>query len=812
MRGMKELLSAVGADLRYALRGLRKRPGFAAAVVLTLGLGIGANTAIFTVVDHLLIRDLPFEKPDELYVIQALRPQGFRVPEIPLDVARTLDDADIGPVFRSGRMSMVRDDGASPTTITVVAIEPGLSAFLGLPPAVGRPFNPDDAVPGTGHRVILSYGYWVGTFGQDPEIVGRTIVLDSIPVVVAGVMSPEFRYPLFGTTHVYSPLASDGTSLGRTLDRLAVLTRTDPETVERTQAVGDAFLAALPMERGESDSWSLFWAPLNEPRVNPDVRRALYLTLGAVTLMLLVALVNGVNLMLVRGAGRAREIGVRLALGGSRRRVVAQMLAESLVLALVSGVVALTLALVGVEALWSMAPAELSRFGAQDVSVDTRILFFVALLATGSGLGFGLLPAVRAVSAGDSTSGARLSSHSASDRRRTGSRDLLVVIQVAASLTLLFGAGLLGRSFSALIRQDPGMEPQGLVTMNIQLSRGRYPDAEGRAAFLRSVTERIAAIPGVSSLTVGGFGLPSSGVAFAEGLHIEGEATPVTEATLILPYASGDRTLLATLGTRLIAGRNFSVDDEVADRRLLVTESFAKRLGVRSPSDAVGLRFTLGEGTAIREAIGVIEDARLEGMDPVFGKEAFFTLYDQDAPGSNLGFLVRTTGPFEPIRKAMASAVREVDPGQPIAGFLPVEDLLHDSVSKPRFFLTLMAIFAVCALLLAAIGLYGVLSYSVSQRMREMGIRVALGAAASDVRLMVLRHGLALALVGSLVGAATALAASRVMESLLFETSPTDILVLLATATVLLSAALIASYLPARRATRVNPVEVLRAE
>ncbi|MEJ2206759.1 MAG: ABC transporter permease [Gemmatimonadota bacterium] len=813
MTWMRESIGNLTTDVRYALRGIRKQPGFAAAVVLTLGLGIGANTAIFTVVDHLLLRDLPFVEPDDLYTVHARGTDGFLASDLPSDMALALDRADgLGRMYWSTRLSAVRNDGPEPTTLVLQAIEPGFTSVFGLPPTLGRPFNPDDALPGASRAVLLSHSYWVSQYGRDPDIVGRGLVIDSIPLTVVGVMRPEFRYPLYGATQLYVPLASDATALGREFARLEAVTRLAPEEVPGVEAAAARFVSGLRESLGDTSTWLPAWSPMNRPMVNPDVRRALYVSLGAVTLMLLVALLNGVNLMLVRGTTRSREIGVRLALGGSRTRVVAQMLAESAVLALLSGAAAVVLAVVGVEALWSMAPGELTFFGGQDIGVDGRILAFVALVSTGSGLLFGLIPALRAVTAAGATSGTAMSTHAASGRRPVLVRQLLVVGQVAVSLTLLFGAGLMGRSFHTLVSQDPGMDPEGLVTMNVQLSPGRYPDENTRAAFLRGVTERLWGIPGVTAVTVGGMGLPGTAVTFGDGLYLEGEPAPVGEGFTILPLATADPTLRVTLGTRLIAGRDLRPEDRPDDRRVLATETLARRLGATSPSDAIGQRFTLGEEGRPMEVVGVVEDARLEGMDPRFGRAAFFRLYDVDAPGHNLGFLVRAEGAVPPLREAMQAAVRAVDPGQPIQELLPLQQILHDSVQKPRFFLTLMAVFAGSGLFLAAIGLYGVLSFSVSQRLREMGVRLALGAAAQDVRGLVFRSGLALATLGTLVGVALALAVSGALEGLLFETSATDLGVLAVTAIVLLGAAALASYVPALRATRVDPVAVLKAD
>ena len=811
MKG-RELFGEIAGDLHYALRGLRRQPGFAAAVVVTLGLGIGANTAVFAVVDHMLIRDVPFERPDELYDVQAQMESGFRLPDVFTEAALALDAADIGRVFRSAGFSVVRDDGPQPTTLTVVAFDPGLPDMLGVTPKLGRPFNVGDALLSAGRTAILSHGYWSQAFGQDPEVVGRTLVLDSIPVTVVGVMGASFRYPLQKSPALYVPLAPDGTALGREFVRLATHTRLAPDEVTRAGEAARAFLAAFHRERGESEPWEPVFVSMNHPRIDPDVRQALYVSFGAVSLMMLVALVNGMNLMLVRGMGRSREIGVRLALGGSRRRVVRQVLAESFVLAVVSGLAALVLAAVGIRFFWSMAPNELTFFGGQNVSVDQRVLLFAASLAGVAGLVFGLVPAVRAATADTSMSASSLSVHAHATRAGSRARGSSTVLQVAVTLTLLFGAALLAKSFSKLVRQDPGIEIDGLITMNVFLSPGRYAEADERATFARQVVERLRGIPGITDVTVGWSELPGGASTLARGLYVEGKADPVFTGELILPVAVADPNLRATLGSELLAGRDLRPEDREGGRRALITIALARRLGAVVPGEAVGLRFALAESFNPIEVVGVIEDARIGGMDTRYGREAFFQLASQDEPGYGLGFLVRTDRPFDLIRTRMTEAVHGIDPGQPIADFGTVDELLRDSVDEPRFFMTLMGAFATIALLLAAVGLYGTLSFSVRQRHREMGIRVALGAAASDVRWMVLRRGLLLALVGTVLGGVLAIALSRILEGLLFETPATDFGVLLTTAAVLVASAAAASYMPARRATRVNPVEVLKAE
>lgn len=813
MTWMREVLGNVVGDLRYALRGIGKNPGFAVSVVLTLGLGIGATTAIFSVVDTLLIRDLPFPEPDELYQVQADY-GGFYVPSLPSELGQAFVESPDGlrGAFLAARTTAVREDGGEPETVFAQGLEPGLSDLLGIAPALGRTFNEGDAEPGAAPVVALAHGFWTGRMGGDPGVIGREMVLDGRRYTVVAVMPRTFQYPMYGTTHLYAPLAADGTVFGRPVRDVEVLMRLRPDEVERLGAVAEAHAAALMEDVPERSRWTPHFAPINTPRANPDMKRALYVTFGAASIMLLVAMVNGINLLMVRGSSRAREIGVRLALGGSRKRVVAQLLTESAVLALLAGAVAVTLAWFGVDALWGMAPRELTLPARSAVRVDERVLVFAGALTVTAGLLFGLLPAVHSVRAGSATSSASLGAHAGRGRTHQRGRAILVVGQVALSLTLLFGAALLGRSFYRLVSQDPGLEVDGLLAMDLSFSAGRYAGADERAATVRAVRERLAGIPTVTDVAVGGSGLPGSGITFGGGLYLEGESVPVYDGDLVLPFAEGEQGLRRTLGTRLLAGRDFADSDLPSERKVLISMPLARKLGATTAGDVVGKRFAMEEGGRYAEIIGVVEALRLEGLNPVFTDDAMIRLRPVDSGESHVGFLVRTSGPAAPVLDAMRAAVLAVDPGQPVASLQTVDDGLWESAQRPRFFMTLMVVFALCGLTLAGVGLYGLVSYAVSQRTRELGIRLALGAHAADVRSMVLRSGLGLAAGGTVLGAAASLYASRVMEGLLFETQARDVTALAATAAVLLTVAALASYLPARRATRVNPVEVLKAE
>ena len=813
MTRTREFVEGVASDARFALRSIWKQPGFALAMVLTLGLGIGANTAIFTVLDHMVLRDIPFPEPDELYDVFTRTEAGWTFFALDRDAAFAMAEAD-GPLTGltyTARLDVVRTDGAEPATLPAEALRPGALDILGVPPALGRAFNVDDARPGADPVAIVSHRYWRGALGGDPGVVGRTLVLDDVDTRVVGVMAPEFAYPLYGTTDVYLPLDDQGSVKGIDMVRVRAFVRVPEDQRAAAESAATALVAGLLEARPDVDPWTPTFQPMNQPRAGMGLKQALYVTFGASALMLLVALVNAVNLGFVRGWSRQREIGVRLALGGSRRRVVAGMLTENVILAVAGGVVAVAMAAFGVGVLWGLAPGDLTFRALAEPRVDGRVLVFTGLLSAAVGLLVGLYPALRSVSSASATSQASLGALSGSSRAQGRRRAAFVVAQVALTLTLLFGAGLMVRSFQRLVAQDPGMDLDGLVALDVQLSRARYPDADARAAFVMDLTERLRAVPGVSAVTSGWPGLPQGGITFGDEILLEGAAEPAVSGPVEVSFANADPSLRRTLGTELRAGRDLTEADMGLDR-VLVSETLARLLGATTPQQALGMRFSLdGDGPWL-EVVGVVEDVRINGLDPNFGREAMLTLLDDDESFNSVGFVVRSSAPAPTVFAAVRAAVPEADPTQPIQRVATVASGVREAVDGPRFFMGLMSGFAALGLALAGIGLFGVLSFVVRQRTREMGIRVALGAESSDVRSLVLRGGLGLALLGVAVGSAVSLWAGGTLEGLLFETSPRDVATLAGTSALLLGVAALASYLPARRATQVDPVEVLKAE
>ncbi|MEE8148186.1 MAG: FtsX-like permease family protein, partial [Longimicrobiales bacterium] len=482
---------------------------------------------------------------------------------------------------------------------------------------------------------------------------------------------------------------------------------------------------------------------------------------------------------------------------------------ESLLLGALSGAAAVGLALFGVEALLSLAPPDLTLFASRTIEIDGRVLWFTGGLSVATGVFLGLLPGLGVIRAANATSGATMGSYGSRTRGSHRLRGALVVSQVALSLVVLFGAGLLGRSFNRLVSVDPGFDPEGLATVSLLLSEAKYPSRQARAAAVRSFEDRLHGIPGVTSLSTSDRLPLSGGYTFGRDLWVEGDAEPVQPGTTLMPTLAGDPEFRPTLGMRLVSGRDFDATLDPSQRPVLVTRTLSELIS--RGGDATGLRFRFGTAVPWWTVVGVVEDMSLStGM----GLNAYgvISLLPRAGHGLRLAFTAHTEGDPNALLPAMRRAIHEVDPNQPIARLRTFDQVMWESVSRPWFFLVLMGIFAALALLLASLGLYGVLSFSVTQRTREMGIRVALGAGARRVRSLVLGEGLRLAAIGTVLGVGTSLWASRTVEDLLFETSRTDILTLVVVATTMMTIAAVASYVPARRATRVDPVEVLKAE
>jgi putative ABC transport system permease protein len=801
-------MEALRQDLHYAARTLWRNPGFAAALVLTLGLGIGASTAMFSVVDALLLRPLPYGEPDELVQVWPVSPESRReLRYIAWEEARAWSErADFfdGALLHA-RGSVLYVGGAGPRTLTIEAVSPNFEEVLRVQPTLGRGFAEADAEPGAEPVVVLNHGFWRTAFGADPGVIDQRIELDGIRHRIIGVMPPGFKFPEYAKTEVWLPIHRDGTILGEEAGRVEVLGRVGPGGPEVARAHAEAFAAVLAVEMGGEAGWSARLMTMEEMRArNSDLHRAVWFLSGAVALILLVAAVNAVSLLLVRGWSRTRELAVRTALGASRRRLIGQFLTESVLLALLSGAVAVVLALFVLEGMRGIMPGSITFFAPYAIEIEQRTLGFTFAVAAAAGLLVGLIPAIQATRRSTAIAAAGLTPYAARTPAKSRLRRSLVVGAVALSVMLLVGAGLLINSFARLTSVDPGYRVEELAIMNLSLSSSGYPSAEERGLFLQRLEERLETVPGVEGVTV-----PSGGISFGVALQAEGQAPPAEGQPIIIPHSSVTPDYFGVLEIPIRAGRAFTEDDAETDN-VIIDEDLARFLW--SGTNPVGRRFRLGADSDWLTVVGVISDLKLEGPDDRRGDYEFLYPHSLGQASSYVSLAIRTRGDPAPLFPSIRSAVYELDPEQPISELRPATDVYAETIDMERFLLVLMSVLSGLALLLAAIGIHGVLAFTVAQRRHDLGIRIALGARPEALARGVLGEGLALAAVGVGLGIAGAVAISGLVRSLLFGVEPTDPVTITAVVIVSLTTSALASYWPARRATRVDPAEVLKAE
>ena len=809
-RGVR-LLDLLAQDLRYALRGIRRNPLFAASLVATLGLGIGASAAMFSVVDALLLRPLPYGQPERLVEVHAVdRETGRESRMVGLDFAQEWGRrAELfAAAFQHARATVLYTGGVEPVTLSAVVVSPGFEETLRVPPLLGRGFEDADARPGAEPVVLLSHAFWQSTYGGDAAALGRAIELDGIRHRVIGVMPAGFKFPEYGTADVYLPLRDDGTVLAIARPYVYLLGRLrGEEPLAAAQARADALAAALEEEMPRGRGWAARLAPLGETRGGTgEIRRSVWFLAAGVALILLVAVLNGANLLLVRGWSRTRELAVRVALGASRRRLVTQLLAESTLLALASGAAAVVIALGLLRLVQGSMPEDITFWAPHAIAVEQRTLLFTFAAAAAAGLFVGLVPALAAtrVAAAAAQPGA-LTPYAARTPARSRLRRGLVVAEVALSVTLLVGAGLMINSFVRLVRVDPGFRLDDVAILTLFLSPATYPDGGARMAFLRRLEERIEVIPGVVGATTGGEPLPTAG--FTDGSGLENEDGPARVDGVIIPYASVSPDFFELLDVRIHAGRAFKPADAGTDN-VVVDIDLARHLW--GDTNPIGRRFRPSRGWPWLTVVGVIGDLRIFGPDERQGDFAYL-LPASNSAREYASVAVRTAGDPRVLFPAIRAAVHEQDPRQPVVELDTARRLYGEAVELPRFILVLMSVLSGLALVLAAVGVYGVLAYGVAQRRFDLAVRIALGARPISISCGVLGEGLVLAGVGAAVGVAVALALSGLVRSLLYGVEPGDPLTIGAVVLVSLGAAVIASWWPARRATRIDPVEVLKA-
>ena len=803
------------ADLKYALRALHKSPGFTLIAALTLALGIGANRAIFSVVNAVLLRPLPYRDAERLVTVNHLYPSlkgleaGVSAPGF-VDYrarARTLERVAV----EAGWSPNLTGRG-DPERLTGARVSGEFFATLGAPAAVGRALRPDEDAPGREFVVVLSDGFWRRRFGADPAAVGQTLTLDGQPHQIVGVMPRGFRDFFSREAELWRPLALTGeqTSGGRTNEWLSLVARLRPGvTVDQAQRDLRALATQLKQEYPESypADWSLAVASLREKGTG-NVRPALLVLFGAVGFVLLIACANVANLLLARAAGRSREVAVRTALGAQRGRIVRQLLTESVVLAVGGGLLGLGLAWFGVSALGAFDPAGVPG---ETISIDAPVLVFALALSVATGLLFGLAPALQAAGTGLQGTLREGGRGAAGDRGAQTVRRVLIVAEVALALVLLAGAGLLMKSFARLQDVNPGFDPRNVLTANVALPQAKYPSDTQQIAFFEQLLPRLAAIPGVRAVGAT-TSVPFAGSGWTRSFTVDGYQAPAGQPGPWGEFKVVSPGYPAAIGVPLRRGRLFTDQDGPgAPRVALVDEEMARRYWPND--DPIGKRIVLGAGGPSErrlEVVGVLGHVRQQGLDDEARVQLYVPFRQQGMDGMTL--VVRTAGdPLQAVPLVRA-AVQAVDRDQPISQVRTVDTLVADSVGQRRLTTVLLALFAGVALLLACIGLYGVTAYSVTQRTREIGVRMALGAAGPQVVGAFVRDGLRLTLVGLAVGLAAALAAGRLIASQLFEVEPGDPVTLAVTAAALAGVAALASYLPARRATRVDPMTALRAE
>jgi len=797
-------------DLVYALRSLRSAPGFALVALLTLGLGIGANTAIFSVVRGVLLRPLPFPAAERVVRVWHANPTANEArsqlsePDFEEWRAATKRFESLGAYWYAPGASGADLTGiGNPERLEGAYITPGFFETLRTPAALGRTIRPEEAVSGNDRFMVLSHGVWRRRFGGDPSVVGRALTIEGVPRTVVGIMPPDFTFPA-DRIDFWIPLSTipeDGIGRQRSSRFLDVVGRLAPGV---TLAQAHDELAAISRRIAEREPEAKDWTdvtilPVREALLG-EVRRPLLVLMGAVAFVLLITCVNIASLLLARATARQRELAVRAALGAGRGRIVRQLLTESLLLALVGGALGVALASVGVRTLGALGAAELPR--AAEIRIDAAVLLFALGVSTAAGVLFGLLPALRATSQnlqGMLRAGSRGTVGTAGQRLRSA----LVVAEVALAAVLVVGAGLAAKSFARLLDVDPGFQPRNVLAVKLSMS-DRYDD-ERRPAYYEALLERIAAVPGVQAVGAAkNFPLRGTGEVRSPVI-VPGGARGAGDREVRLPVMHVSADYFRAMGLPLRAGRAFTAADRQGTPMVwLVNEAFARRYW--PGESAVGKTLRLGE-TPI-QVVGVVGDVRQRSLTEPAEPMAYIHYLQNMRSGLNLA--VRTAG--DPLRYANAvrQAIWEVDRDQTITSVETMSAIVGDTIARPRLLATLLLLFGVMGLLLGAVGIYGVLAFTVSQRRQEIGVRVALGATPRSVLALVVGQGMTLALAGVAAGVAGAFVLTRVMAAVLYDVRATDPATFATVVVVLLGAALVASWLPARRALRVDPVQALR--
>jgi predicted permease len=818
-------------DLRYALRMLFKNPGFTIVAVLTLALGIGANVATFSVVYAVLLRPLPFPQPEQLVrVFDDLR--SSNVKNVGMSAPELWDLQDRSGVFQDISAVWPIDSdiagGDRPVRAETLAVSPDYFTMLGIKPQLGRVFTQQDSVPGFIEAVVISDGFWRRNYGSDPKIIGRTMRLDNDLYTIIGVMPPGFRHPgrtLQTDVEVwcaagYNALPFPVPALRSIRMIPGAIGRLKPGvTVAQAQARLDTYVAQLsqqyPNDYPPASGWAARLVPVKEDLVGKE-RTELFVLFGAVGFVLLIACVNLANLLLARSSGRRREIAIRLALGAGRWRLMTQLLTESVLLSVVSGLVALLTVILFKNSILALAPASLPRLS--EVHISAGVLFFAFAVSIVTGVLFGLAPALQAANPNQVESLREGGRGSGAGRRHTRVSRALVVSEVALSIILLAGAGLLLRSFWHVLEVRPGFNPSHVVTAQIWIpvpndpTTDRYRPTDKRAAFLMEILRRLSALPSVESTAIGGTNsMPLSSGRNGFPFTIVGRPTD-SERAPVAEFASISPDYLQVLQVPLLAGRNFAeADTDKSQQVVLIDRTLQRRYWPNE--DPLGKQVSFGGRPGQNPTftvVGVVGDIKSDGFDAPTAPHIYLPV--RQSPGYASVVFLRSAGNPEALGEAIRHVVQSIDPNIPVFSVRTMDQVIARSMAERRFALQLLGIFAGVALLLAAIGIYGVMAYSFSQRTHEIGIRIAIGAQRMDIFRMAVSEGMQLVAIGLVIGLVGAAALTRSVRSMLFDVSPADPITFAGISLTLAGVAFLACYVPAQRATRVDPLVALREE
>jgi len=796
-------------DLRYGARMLIKQPGFTVIAVIALALGIGANTAIFSVVNTVLLRPLPYNDSDRLMTLRS-----YNIPKHPdfsvspgdfLEWQKQSESFQSMGTYRTASYNLIGN--GDPERLRAARFSAGLITMLGVTPLIGRDFLPEEDQEGRGGVAIISYSLWQRLFGADPNVAGQPLALSGESYTVVGVMPADFKFPESGID-IWTPVAFDADARqSHGAHYMNVIARLKPDvSPEQAQSEMDTIAGRLREQFPDSNTgWYARVTPMLDYAV-ARIKPALIVLICAVAFVLLIACANVANLLLVRASSRQKEIAIRTAMGAGRLRIARQLLTESVLLAILGGGAGLLLAAWGIDALLALAPQNLPRV--KDVAIDSRALLFTLSLTILTGLIFGLAPALQASKPDLNETLKDTGRGSTAGMRRKRLRNTLVIAEVALALVLLIGGGLMMRSFLKLQQVNPGFNPKNVMSVAISLPDRKYDEEAQQTAFLNQLIEKVSAVPGVEAVA-GTNVLPIIGQ-FSLGFKIEGQPAGANSDLPSTNYYAVTPGYFKTMGIPILRGRDFTERDKIDSTRVVaINETMAKRYFPNEDPIGKRIHITMNRETW-REIVAVTGDVKQGELTEETTPQTYEPFAQE--PSSYQVLVVRGDSDPTKLTSAIRSQVLAIDSEQPLMSVNTLEQILSDAVAQQRFSMLLLGIFAAVALTLAAVGLYGVMSYLVAQRTHEIGVRMALGASSRDVLKLVVGQGMALALIGVGLGLTAAFFLTRLMESLLFGVSATDTVTFALISAMLTGVSLLASYIPARRAMKVDPMIALRYE